>query len=349
MCGIGGFIKEAKINDEFLREVVIDLTTRLQVRGSDATGVFTSVGNGILRKEPVPATKFKDYPLNYGRVTLVHARQATHGSPKVFYNNHPILSDNYVMVHNGIVWMDRLKDYNYRGEVDSEILLSYIEKKGIKEGLASLEGTAAAAFCKRFSPNKVWLYGSPIFMSYIPGSGILFGSTPEIARPVVRKFWKHWLGIFTAGASYVVDEDELLEIDLETMKITSEKIKVKKTKYWNGWRGGSNGYLNNGFQVYSGRRVLTVSTASDNRAPLSDASAAAAVEVKLREEASAVRKYSAYAICDFCGISNWTRQTKDKLNICQSCDLLLGDDAEEPLVVETAAGGTPSGSSDEDG
>ena len=343
MCGIGGFIKEAKINDGFLRGVIIDLTTRLQVRGSDATGIFTSVGNGILRKEPVPATKFKDYPLSYGRVTLVHTRQATHGSPKVFYNNHPILSDNYVMVHNGIVWMDRLKGYNYRGEVDSEILLSYIEKKGIKEGLASLEGTAAVAFCKRFSPNKVWLYGSPIFMSYIPGRGILFGSTPEITRPVVRKFWKRWLGIFTAGASYVVDEDELIEIDLETMKITSEKIKAKKTKYWDGWMGGSSGYFNNG--GYSGRRVLTVSTVSDKCTPLFDVSDTA--EVKLREEASVVRKYSTYAICDFCGISNWTRRTKDNLNICQSCDLVLGGDAEEPLAVETAAGG--SGSSNEDG
>jgi len=303
MCGIGGFIKEGNVEDEFLKNLIRDLAIQLQSRGQDACGVYTSIGQGIVNKAPGPASRFQAWPEHYGQVTLVHARAATHGTPRNNNNNHPIIGLEKVLIHNGIVWGEKLADYPYKGECDSEILLSYIERFGITEGLKKSHGSIAAAFCDMAAPKKLWLYSysSPLWLAYVPKWGVLFGSTKEIVRAIVKRHWSKWLGIFMAGALYEVDDNELLELDLATMTFKTEKLISKNSSYSWRYRGQSR----------------PIRCSSDADLPFTTAG-------KERSDLERPRNliYSRYDVCDFCNQKNFVRPTRDlKLKICENCDL----------------------------
>jgi predicted glutamine amidotransferase len=84
-------------------------------RGRDATGIFAVTNKGVLyAKAPVPASEFvpivRDYVQRHGLVlyyALGHARAATHGSPMINKNNHPIVrrigDEVHAVIHNGII------------------------------------------------------------------------------------------------------------------------------------------------------------------------------------------------------------------------------------------------------
>ena len=87
-----------------------------ETRGRDASGIFALLHDGrvLYAKAPIRATEFipaiKDYVDRHGlriMYALGHARAATHGSPSINRNNHPILrvqdGITHVVVHNGIV------------------------------------------------------------------------------------------------------------------------------------------------------------------------------------------------------------------------------------------------------
>jgi predicted glutamine amidotransferase len=84
-------------------------------RGRDASGIFAVTNKGVLyAKAPVPASEFvpivRDYVQRHGLVlyyALGHARAATHGSPLVNKNNHPIVrradGEVHALIHNGVI------------------------------------------------------------------------------------------------------------------------------------------------------------------------------------------------------------------------------------------------------
>jgi len=241
-------------------------------------------------------------------VTLVHTRAATHGSPRNNNNNHPIIGLEKVLIHNGIVWGEKLNDYPYKGECDSEILLSYIERFGITEGLKKSHGSIAVAFCDMAAPKKLWLYSysSPLWLAYVPKWGVLFGSTKEIVRAIVKRHWSKWLGIFMAGAIYEVDDNELLELDLATMTFKTEKIAADHMAF------SSAGYQGN--PRFARRYPQDLQCGPVNR---SDALLRGA-----RPQLFTESIYGSMDVCDFCHRCTWVRPTKDsKLHICESCDL----------------------------
>jgi len=300
MCGIGGFIKEGNVEDEFLKNLIRGLALQLQSRGQDATGVYTSIGQGIVHKAPGPASGFRNWPEQYGQVTLVHARAATHGTPRNNHNNHPIIGLEKVLIHNGIVWGEKLNDYPYKGECDSEILLSYIERFGINEGLKKSHGSIAVAFCDMAAPKKLWLYSysSPLWLAYVPKWGVLFGSTKEIVRLIVKRHWSKWLGIFMAGALYEVDDNELLELDLETMTFKTEKIAAD---HYKGLAG-------------IGHQSITRSIRNPQNLQCDGSKMSSSRPYNLI--------YNHIDICDFCHRAMYVRPTRDnKRHICEQCDL----------------------------
>jgi glucosamine 6-phosphate synthetase-like amidotransferase/phosphosugar isomerase protein len=192
MCGISGFIRLSKMSNKEAIKLSKELLLSLEYRGEDATGIYTS--NQVV-KAPVPADVFVDlkiYPKKIGYITLLHCRQATKGSPKVYTNNHPVISKNWTLVHNGMIWNSKLSKYNYRGEVDSEILLSYIERFGIKLALNLLRGSAALGICRRYNPRAiyVWANSNPISFGYVPEKAFVFSSTTDSILEACEIFGK---------------------------------------------------------------------------------------------------------------------------------------------------------------
>jgi glucosamine 6-phosphate synthetase-like amidotransferase/phosphosugar isomerase protein len=239
MCGIGGLIKTNELNNQWVGEILHTLALGLASRGEDATGVYTSEGAGVIRKAPGAAKKFNDWPQHFGKVTFVHTRQGTGGDPKDNRNNHPLYGDRFVLVHNGCVpKMEKLEGYNYQGECDSEVLLSYLETKGIIEGIKALKGSAAFVVCDKYHPTKVWFYAwkNPLNLAVVHGYGIFFASTSDILRATLRSKFKLSKGLFLPAYTTTMSDGDLLELDLATMEFTKSKVEptAKETVvYWN--------------------------------------------------------------------------------------------------------------------
>jgi predicted glutamine amidotransferase len=132
MCGITGVIKfgDTKLNP---KSTIMSLLGGIQNRGLDAVGVAWETQNDPITyyvKQQGLVNSFNPDIPDDAVVLLGHVRHATHGSPNNNENNHPLYGDRYVIVHNGVVNPKRIDGYRYKGETDTEIMLSYVEKYG---------------------------------------------------------------------------------------------------------------------------------------------------------------------------------------------------------------------------
>lgn len=283
MCGIAGFVFKPEVPQKKRKELVTKMGVQLQQRGIDATGVYTNRGkNGwTVVKAPVPASKFK-FPNEYGDLVLVHCRAATIGSPQQNVNNHPLVGKKWVLIHNGIVYMSRLANWKYRGWVDSEILLSYLEVYGIKKGLSKVYGSAAVAFCKKIDPDVVylWRWRNPLVVVSSPKIGVIWASTEDILRAAVNV--KEEVRELEVG--------ELLAVDIKTREIKElSKVEGKEPAV----------------RVYNyGGRLSRGSTST----------------LRHRSYSYCYSDFRIWARCDVCGWTGWSKKIGKKY-ICERCYL----------------------------
>uniref|UniRef100_A0A6M3IS35 glutamine--fructose-6-phosphate transaminase (isomerizing) n=1 Tax=viral metagenome TaxID=1070528 RepID=A0A6M3IS35_9ZZZZ len=224
MCGILGFITDKPSDENYV--MLGDLLYISSSRGTDATGVAVVGTKTKVVKEDIPADKFivKYYKglkrdIDKAKIVLGHTRLATQGHQKDNNNNHPIIGQKYIMVHNGTCSsMDKIKDYPYKGTVDSEVLLSHIEKKGLKEGLKALKGSAAVAIIKEDEPDVVylWRHSNPLWVAYDPEKQVLFfGSTEDILKEGLSNL----LNFFSSFHMRQLVEDVLYKVTCNPLKI----------------------------------------------------------------------------------------------------------------------------------
>ena len=161
MCGLAGLIigkKKDRSKEDFkkIREDFSNLMVATQVRGTHATGAFVLDAKKGIRyyKLPVPASRMVKTGewfalldmLNTDTVAIIgHVRFATKGSTSVNENNHPIVMNNIIGVHNGIITNDceLCEKYPYEQEVDSAAVFATIEHFA-KKSRVSTENIAKA-------------------------------------------------------------------------------------------------------------------------------------------------------------------------------------------------------------
>lgn len=226
MCGI-----VAGIGDGIKKEMIEKGLRATQSRGKDATGIYQPK-HGII-KGPMDATDFvqtKEFKkgVKKDKMFIGHCRQWTSGKPENNENNHPFDGEKYILVHNGMVSMKELEGYNYKGECDSEVILSYLETMEIPEALKSVHGQAALVF----APNQeevyemyLWRHTSPLEIAYSKtGNTLLVASTESILRSMITKFELGGLVKTIDGWAFSsVDEHVLWRIYLnEAGKIEAE-------------------------------------------------------------------------------------------------------------------------------
>lgn len=174
MCGIFGVISNKNIDKDnrFLKSVLSTLAKSSESRGKDSSGlcVLDSVEETFhIVKGAVPVTnlfrrsevadKLKLLKNSNPKVAFGHARLVTNGTQLNEQNNQPIVKNNIIAIHNGIITnVDELwsqnPDLNRENEIDTEVLLALISKKiesgqslnkSIVNSLESIEGTASIA------------------------------------------------------------------------------------------------------------------------------------------------------------------------------------------------------------
>jgi len=158
MCRIVGAIGR-KLDSPFISNIFLES----EHLGRDATGFWfpnTNIMKGPKKvSEFLPEAKevFEEGMKN-SHVFLGHTRLATHGKPEFNYNNHPIESENWIVVHNGIVHMKDISDYPYTSDTDTENILAYIETFGLEKGLEYCTSGASIILVNKAEEDTLYLW-----------------------------------------------------------------------------------------------------------------------------------------------------------------------------------------------
>jgi glucosamine 6-phosphate synthetase-like amidotransferase/phosphosugar isomerase protein len=166
---VGVLLKPGARSDESWREI-LDVTTQNllgnEERGRDASGIVVIHADGRyeLFKQPVDAaslTRMDGYRNALDAVgddvtcILGHTRRPTKGSRWRNVNNHPIVTDNVIGIHNGVIRNDdRLftsLNLPRRGEVDSEVIFRLQEGVDPRQPLPG--------YCSAMRERANWLDG----------------------------------------------------------------------------------------------------------------------------------------------------------------------------------------------
>jgi len=233
MCGVFG-----AIGDNITKELIKDGLLFTQERGKDATGLYQPKA-GILKSNDKAEEFIKSPLMNQvveDKMVLGHCRQWTAGKPCNNENNHPFEGSQYILVHNGTCpFMDKIEDYPYKGECDSEILLSHIETYGFIGGLSLLRGTASLLMAPTDRSHKMWIWRdtSPLFVGYNEEKNlIVVTSTLNIMKSVVNESLLNGLILDTKGWKFSsVEEYELWELGIkEDGKVTAHLVDTIEPK-----------------------------------------------------------------------------------------------------------------------
>lgn len=270
MCSIAGFalLKGSKLQKpEVLKAMVNKILLSGQVRGTDATGVAINNGKNItVYKDNVKASLFiqqeevktmLDEHIKLSgddRTTSIicHTRAKTTGSERFNINNHPIVTDSVVGIHNGSIYnhMALFNTYGLQrnGEVDSEIIFRLIEdyakditvEKAIYSATEKLDGSFACAMVKDGLPNKLFLFrkSNPTELVIFPNVGLLvFASTASMLKDCLDEH-AEYIG---RGKKLVYKEDTCIVMDLEKNQLIRHKIHPPKWNVdnymWSGFGG----------------------------------------------------------------------------------------------------------------
>ena len=211
MCGILGVcldITTSRSADDILRLKTdfADLLAAAEVRGTDAAGVYIVNKDSeiVYHKAPVAGSvladdetfwKMLDDFVSEKTVAIIgHTRFATHGSPAVNDNNHPILDAPIIGVHNGMIRNHERLNTRYRkaAEVDSAAIMSLLRVKSknkpmslatLSNNLHELQGPFAIAVADTRKPDGIFMARNtnPVKFFRERDAGLLwFASTSEI-------------------------------------------------------------------------------------------------------------------------------------------------------------------------
>jgi len=227
MCGIFGIGFLSKYNDyEFIEKLVVKLFKLVESRGTDAAGVaFVSKNKIHVVKDGVPgrflteSLKFKTAckkMLNKDLIQIIgHCRLQTKGSYLHNINNHPIVANSIVGVHNGYVINDD-KIFNYYnelqrvGEVDTEAIFRLIDynaknpdidliKSTIKTS-KKLDGDFACAFTHSQKPYLLGLfrkYNPTVIRHYSNDNLIIYSSKESFIDDSIKETNDYVLGDYS--------------------------------------------------------------------------------------------------------------------------------------------------------
>jgi len=142
MCGIFGFCvhSSSSLPESTLRSIFRDLFLLSEQRGKEASGFALRNGGSIrVYKSPLPASqlvksrsfrnvaRFRFETFSDIIAVIGHTRLVTNGSEDLEENNQPVVKNDMVCVHNGIIVNERGLWNQYRNEprlsqVDSELI-----------------------------------------------------------------------------------------------------------------------------------------------------------------------------------------------------------------------------------
>ena len=193
MCGIAGVVSHTSGGGEELvsRAELFRLMAGIETRGGLATGIAYCTEYEVrYLKAPcdwISLVTTDEFLSDLNMIThsswvLLHSRLPSHGDVYDNRNNHPIVNEHGLIIHNGVVSIDD-NTFPAQGETDTEQLLLCIQKYGFA-GLEKISGSVAIAYVDFERPGDVYLYRnsmSPCYW-YKESRRLVFASTAQILQ-----------------------------------------------------------------------------------------------------------------------------------------------------------------------
>ena len=220
--------------------ILLDGLNRLEYRGYDSTGIAIYQNNEIdiyrsKGKLSFLRDKIKDVALT-GTTGIGHTRWATHGKPSD-ENAHPHRSENFVVVHNGIIenfieLKHRLEKegFKFTSQTDTEVIPHLIEsytnkgssiENALYETLGELKGAFALVLFSRKDPRKIMVAknASPLILGIGNGENFVASDIPALLS-------------YTKDI-IVLEDGQVAIIDNQSYKITdfNRNVIEKKPKH----------------------------------------------------------------------------------------------------------------------
>ena len=229
MCSIFGigFLNGHRVGKMNTVRLILDcLISEAQNRGRTSTGIaFTNPKEVAVIKEKIIGEKFirlKEYEETCHRMMgqdaisgpkrlisiIGHCRAPTKGSATIRHNNHPIITDHVIGVHNGHINNDEelfaefshfAENWKRSGQVDSEIIFRLLDyymyekaeetKAAIKKVCQNIRGGYACAFMSSRYKYAIWLFRNhnPIDMVIFPEIGlVIFASSIQYIQDATK-------------------------------------------------------------------------------------------------------------------------------------------------------------------
>jgi glucosamine 6-phosphate synthetase-like amidotransferase/phosphosugar isomerase protein len=264
MCGIAtiaiGRRSRGRVPYPLVRKLAKGLLIELQDRGQDAAGiaVINEGADSVVFKKPLKPDRFAIRPMfeqvlnAIGPKTnfvMLHARATTVGSSSDNFNNHPIVVEPVVGIHNGTLYNDsalfnRHRDsFEREGNVDSEVIfklwLHFVEEgqspeKALESTSDLLHGAFTGALVDMRNPHLMLMFKNerPLSIFRFPHFDVSIAvSGPQYYAAVARD-----LGIRSQALCSVVEDGTGITFDLNareriTKKISSFKLPVQEFDY----------------------------------------------------------------------------------------------------------------------
>lgn len=265
MCGILGLMHYSgsapgHIQAKSFRKAITDLLKGSQIRGSDASGLAVLTDENLsLFKTNLGANDFVK-TANYSellkginrkdvfRAAIGHTRSMTKGDEQYNINNHPIIANRIVGVHNGVISNDDAlfsrygTDLKRSGEVDSEIifrLIDYHRRNGktlvesVQETCSVMSGSFTCAFIDTEEPSYVTIFSNSTYSNafiyvYESTKTIVFASSEYILDSALE----HKAVLDPHYSSYLIEViSEGYRINLNNGKMIQFDIDKKKLSY----------------------------------------------------------------------------------------------------------------------
>lgn len=237
MCGIGFVINydEKPIN----LDLVEFMFKNMEARGDDAAGIYyerpQENGSLLTRVYKAPLSpsvlwnsiqgksktlgipdKVKNKWCLDGTETLImmHSRSATSGTVSINENNMPIFSESWVLVHNGVVKAPMNPYFDYKGTVDSEHILAYLQTDpDITSAIGEISGSMAIA-ARELGTNNLYLYrnSNPLDIIIPTGEKTIWGCSRSeyiIDRDILKIVENDVNPFFSGYDIYALQSDTL--------------------------------------------------------------------------------------------------------------------------------------------
>lgn len=215
MCGILGWMttKKSEMSFKDYKRGIKELLLLSETRGKEASGICCVSETDIeIVKADVRASKLVQSSVyercmaslksSGERLVMGHTRMVTNGDAANFANNQPVVRNDIIVIHNGIIvnseeiWNKHI-DLKREAQVDTEVFPALMEKYRYRDNvifalmqtLGEVEGSLTIAMIDRKS-KWLLLYTNigSLYIAYTKnGSDIIFGSERYILEQTLRK------------------------------------------------------------------------------------------------------------------------------------------------------------------